>query len=284
MGSVVPWNDAPTTSITVPGDAAPDDPQVFVGQGHPLIERLGQTAGIVFQWQNGRGFVLAVEDSGGTGDRGQLHLYGIDENRLRQYITVDFDNSTPGDDALTISVGSDTRFGVDPTGIYLGGSFDTSGAHLYGKHMGRGLVGSATAVASSPAIGAETAVLTTGAIVWKAGRAYRVEFIGATQGSAAGNFAYWRLRKTNLAGAQLVEMLRTRTETLPQNCELTAEIVNATGADITAPLCLTLQLSGGAGDVKMFAAPTVGPGRPATLRVTEINGDDTDYPNACPIT
>lgn len=119
-----------------------------------------------------------------------------------------------------------------------------------------------TSNANSAAIGAaETAVLTTaGNITWVAGRAYRARLFGGWIGSGGGADGEFRLRLTNAAGTYLGTWYRTPAYVAGSVQGMVGGAVyfrNSGGADVNAPLCLTLQrIGGGAVTVAAFGNAT----------------------------
>jgi hypothetical protein len=160
------WTNNALEEITIPDSAGDDDPRVVISTNDPLAEQLSQDASITYYWADGRGFIQSVEASGGP-DRGQWHFWGADENRLAQYIDIDFDHPDPTDDSITLRGGgagtdatislegngtgqldSDNGFGLDGT-LYRGSALGaTDPAYL--------LINKATA-----AIGGSQALTTT---------------------------------------------------------------------------------------------------------------------------
>lgn len=289
------WESGGLTEITIPGDAGPNDPRVYVGQDDPLLTAINQDAGIVLYWANGRAFVISVEASGGP-DHGQLHIWSNDEiNGLKQLI--DLDHDVPSDSA-TVNLGQGgSAQAVDVTlsgdVIRIGGLFTTSvnlGASLppsnlagpdvtlYGQTMPRGLVpgGITDTTASGAAIGTtETVALTIPATTYRAGRAYQVVMKGGFTPSIANAVVQTRIRKTNVAGQDLGEFFRypLSLANLPHNGYGTGVIFTVGAADVTAAICLTLQASAGA--TVTHAANSTNPRR---LEIFDIN-DASMYPS-----
>lgn len=87
----------------------------------------------------------------------------------------------------------------------------------------------------------ETAIITTGSIVWRNGRAYRVAIWGLA-GAATDSYALLRLRKTNASGTVWKDQMRINSLQASGGAgavSLQTILTNTSGADITAPLCLT---------------------------------------------
>lgn len=124
------WESGGFQDITIPADAGVDDPRVFIGQDDPLLNFLGQSAGIVFYWANNRAFVFSVEPSGGP-DLGQLHIWSSDETHgIRQIIDVDH-NAITGDVRITLAQGApDQQTSVDIHGTTVTLDGETGGVIL----------------------------------------------------------------------------------------------------------------------------------------------------------
>ena len=148
--------------------------------------------------------------------------------------------------------------------------------NLGGTDMGRGFRHVESQTVSSGAIGAEAVVLTIANHLFRDGRAYRITMEGAVAGSAAGNLAFLRLRKTNAAGQALGDFSRfgpTPAGALGMNVGGTRFISNVSGADITADLVLTL--ASNVGTCTMIAN-----GQMPRYILSEDCGAATDYVNA----
>lgn len=141
--------------------------------------------------------------------------------------------------------------------------------------------GSATYTASqanSAAVGAEAAVLTTGAFVAKNDRAYRFRFGGGVTTSVA-NTSTFRIRKNTAAGALVAGgILFIAAAASTQWREAMFVGRNSTGADLASyNVCLTLQASAGT-STHIGAATT-----PRDIHVEDI-GDASNFPNAIALT
>jgi hypothetical protein len=153
--------------------------------------------------------------------------------------------------------------------IQLGSTFTADTVSL--PRGWRAFQGSA---ASSAAIGAETAILTTGGFVAKNDRAYRITFSGDITHSAA-NTCTLRVRKNTAAGAVVAgafNFVATAAKSDWKEWSIVAR--NTTGADIASyNVCVTMQASAGTCTANHAAS------RPFTVHVEDI-GDATDFPNA----
>lgn len=139
--------------------------------------------------------------------------------------------------------------------------------------IGAGYRAQVSSLAAIGPIVAETVVLTLVAFTFEAGRAYKVTMVGGLGTSAAGIQADMRLKKTSTAGATITEFFRYTGEggnvtdmTSIRYCR------NATGANITTDVVLTMNLVGGVGSVTGFAAI----GNPRSL-IIEDCGTSLDW-------
>jgi hypothetical protein len=267
--------------ITLPPDAGPDDPRIYIGSNDPVLAAIGQDAGIVWYFGPESAFAITVEQSGGP-DYGQLHIYGISPGTdLKQLIDFDFD-ITADEATVYIAQGGDLD-----TDVYLGGrvvglgglgflsDMEETDIEIYGTSAPRGFHDEANATADSAAITTETAVLTSGTRNYIAGRAYRVTMAGGIQASAVPNYAQFRLRKTNAVGQDLGEFFRYPIVAtgVPYGAHGTRSFkVGAT--TVSAALCLTMAY-GGVGTVTHRAIATASP---RYFQVEDI-GIASDFPN-----
>lgn len=142
-----------------------------------------------------------------------------------------------------------------------------------GIGFGRGIKGRADSASNSAAIGAaETTVLATGTITFKAGRAYAAEWRAGISGSGAGALGV-RIRKTNPAGQQLSVFGWTfpAAQTLYFGERPIFRIGG--GGDVAASIALTTQ-SGAGTNTHIGAA-----GDTRYLEITDI-GTGNDYVSA----
>jgi hypothetical protein len=266
------WEDSGLQSITIPGDAGPSDPRIYVGQDDPIATSLSQDAAIVLYWAANRAFLISVEQSGGP-NTGQLHIWSSDEiNGLKQ--VVDIEHDVPGNN-VTFTVGEGGHFGqtihsVDSsTTIELDSLTETiinsdtvvrlapttARVELHGQSIEEWVNG-AVIIANSAAVGAaETTVITLPAFTYKANTVYKAVISGGATASVAANNVIVRLRKTNPAGQQF-QFRRV-------DCTLAATTYHAGmtlyfqvgAANVTATLVVTIQ-GGGAFNAVMTGAPT----------------------------
>lgn len=124
---------------------------------------------------------------------------------------------------------------IDDTGVRLAHAQTT---------LGRGLWNRVDSVANSAGVAAatEAVVLTLPATDYLADRAYEVKTYGGAQGNVANCRVFWRLRKTNVAGAQVCLYYRTDLAALGAAYDMghTARVFTIGGTDVTAALVLTL--------------------------------------------
>jgi hypothetical protein len=148
------------------------------------------------------------------------------------------------------------------------------------QQLSRGQVDWVATTANSAFVAAETVVLTGASVIFRAGRAYEVISQCVTDGSIASNSAGYRVRRTNLAGTLLigpVDYLMNTTLGISQESGLRWVVVNATSADITDNLVLTLAASSGGPDTVSSRAG--GAARPRFMEIYDI-GAAADYPGA----
>jgi hypothetical protein len=123
----------------------------------------------------------------------------------------------------------------------------------------------------------EATVQTTSSATFKANRAYEIRVSGAILESSNGAFSAWKIRKTNLAGAIVLEWPRSPTNgmNLDTGMTLADRIFTVGGSDVTAPLVLTAQASGGSTVIHSAAATF-----PRGIMVREI-GPSSAYSGEC---
>ncbi|MGR3872715.1 hypothetical protein ACUXZZ_29670 [Streptomyces graminifolii] len=112
---------------------------------------------------------------------------------------------------------------------------------VYGKSQGRGFVAQKTLTANVTFSSTETALVTTGSITFKAGRAYRVS-IWALHSAASDSYALYRIRKNSVSGTIYKDQIRVNSlQSSAANAVVSVQTIltNTTGSDITASLCWT---------------------------------------------
>jgi hypothetical protein len=145
-----------------------------------------------------------------------------------------------------------TSLDLNATTVNIGTAFVENEITNGGVSQGRGYRDDVASTASSVAIGVEAVVHTSNTFTWKNGRAYKVSWHQEPNPTASPTFVVMRIRRTNLAGALLVEdvtALPVAVQTTSQNWSV---VVNRSGADVTDNIVLTAGT--GAGTVTMFGA------------------------------
>jgi hypothetical protein len=126
---------------------------------------------------------------------------------------------------------------------------------VYGKSQGRGFVAQKTLTANVTFSSAETAVITTGSITFKNGRAYRVSLWGL-HSAASDSYALYRIRKNTVSGTIYKDQIRVNNlqgSTANAAVSVQTILTNTTGSDVTAALCWT-GTQGGVVQTWTFAA------------------------------
>lgn len=259
------WESGGVTDITIPGDAGPSDPRIYVGQADPIATFLGQDAAVVFYWADQRAFLISVEQSGGP-DHGQLHILSFDEiNGIKQLIDLDHevaanqgqifigqgthqvDTIVKGRNlelrsTLGTVIGSDVDVDITPD-VDL--NFDPVGRiNVYGAPITEWVNGIGAVVNSAAIAAVETVVLTVPAMDYLANTCYRVVIAGAVTASVAPNNPIVRLRKTNAAGQQFqVSRIHCPNAATTFNSDFVA-FFKVGAANVNAALALTIVGSG----------------------------------------
>ncbi len=151
---------------------------------------------------------------------------------------------------------------VPPAGNYVSGLVNTP---LPGT-----LVGWTAATGNGAFLSAETSILATGTIVFQVGGAYEIDFEVDTEGSAAGNFANFQIRRTSVAGAVLRANSGHPMSSVAgfgSTCKGSAIVTNTTSADISdiavltlsSPLAGNVRVVGGANRLAFLRATYIGP-------------------------
>lgn len=272
------------TFIDVPSKHTDPEPYVHVG---PINPALSQDAVIAYFWDPPQyAFVSSVEQSGSP-DVGQWHMFAADVINglfLAQFIDMDYTIST-GQSSIAIGTSttntsldvSDSGDPNNPNELGMLGFSDTGGRDwtMFEVSMERGLRARVDDINSSAAVAAETIVLTTPAMDFVEGRAYRVKWRGRTVSSVANTITY-QVRQTNLAGAILGTLGDIRLAGALVSTLFDTFYVAVTSGSFNDQLVLTLQAS--AGTAQMTGAA-------AQIRWLEIHdcGPVADYPNAIQI-
>lgn len=247
------WESAGITDITIPGDAGPSDPRVYVGQNDPIALSLSQDAALVFYFGNERAFLITVEQSGDD-TFGQLHFLGFDSGptTLKSYIDFDFDIDNDQGFVYLGQSGRTQNLNTYINGLvnYLGGfgfTADKEGTdiRLYGESAPRGFhatAGSNAVQAGITVAAGETLCFATPGEDYIAGRAYRVTMKGGVRTAAASAQAQLRLRKTGVGGQDLGEYFR-----YPMNVANSVHAAHGTreftvgATTVNASIALTIQ-------------------------------------------
>lgn len=246
------WESGGITDITIPGDAGPSDPRVYVGQNDPIALSLSQDAALVFYFGNERAFLITVEQSGDD-TFGQLHFLGFDSGptTLKSYIDFDFDIDNDEGFVYLAQSGRTQNLNTYINGLvnYLGGfGFDAdkegTDVRIYGESMPRGFHASAGSAANQSVTVAagETLAFATAGEDYYANRAYRVYLQGGVRSTVANGAAQLRLRKTGVGGQDLGEFFRTGTQLANTVYGTHGQHVFTVGATtVNASIALTVQ-------------------------------------------
>lgn len=276
------WTADPN-DITLPPSAGPGDVRIYIGPNDPIAQYFLLDAALVFYYDLNRGFLLSVSREGPP-IYGYLDLIAFDGTTATHVLSVEHDTVTGKTHANIGGAGytpdqPDVLYSGNPG--YLGDYTEPSGAagqsdmQIYGQSMPRGLKASAISTSNSASIGTtETAVLTTGTFLFRAGRAYEVRESSGAAGSATDVWIAYRARKNNAAGASLGEFYR-------YNLAITGVVYATSGtgvtftvgaADVSAAICLTAVTSASGTASQIGSANT-----PRYLKVYDI-GAAADYP------
>lgn len=292
----MPWSDYPLRTLTLPAGAASPTPRIVIGpdvpadlqayytaQGTPVVSAIiyyGDTDAYYYIADCIPIFGSLISD---LVVFGSSYVATIFEGRREYFHAGDLSNTTEFGryNSGRFAFGDDTRANV-PADEYLRirasmlleifGPWECDGVSV-----GRGLRNEVRSIAASAAVGAETVVLTSGAITWEDGRAYRVSMRGFTLCSIA-NAAMYQLRKTNVAGMQLGLIWRGFPQPGAGN-DVTAYgetiVGRGAGAGDLAATAVALTLLATAGTATMNA----GANFPRWLRIEDV-GEVGDYPSA----
>jgi hypothetical protein len=250
----MPWNDYPLRTLVIPGDAGPTAAKIIIdGTGtNPILVGSGQLAGILYEDGSGINYVSSIE----TG--GKYHLSTNDNTGL--VLLQQMDAVTNADQSgqqklldahLVVSIDAGRKNhqvvlwgNVEPTAP---GGTDDGDVSLMGISMARGYRDGNFDVVNSAAIGAETVMYTFTNFVFRDGRVYRFWFGGRMAASAAGIGAVFKVRKTNLAGAVVIDLGAIPTQN-PNQATISVEgyIARTAGTgDLTQTVVVTLTSTAG---------------------------------------
>lgn len=184
--------------------------------------------------------------------------------------TVLFDADTVNQSAVSMVglLGTGTRVYVDmipPGGNFIVGVADDLS----------GPVNFVSSTSSTGAITVETTVLTSGSIIWRAGRAYSVAFSQETTPSVVNSFVEIVVRRTT-GSVLLLDNVFPLPILVRSNCQATGFVRNNTSGDITDSILL--RAIAGAGNITGFGSAT-------NLRWLEVRevGASASYTNAVQI-
>jgi hypothetical protein len=148
-----------------------------------------------------------------------------------------------------------------------------------GVDQGRGLLDYQSTQANTGTVTTtETVAITTDSVTFRNGRAYEVVIHGLLQSSIAADVARVRARRTNTAGAILIDSMHAHYIPGANNNVLydhAQKIINSSGSDITDVLVVTFVRTTGTGNVRIAADAT----NPAWIEIRDI-GNATQYPSA----
>jgi hypothetical protein len=153
---------------------------------------------------------------------------------------------------------------LPPAGVFIIGYLPTFARNALVARIGT--------ITSGPAIGAETADLTTPSFTAVTGRAYRVNYRGLNVSSVA-NLVTMRIRQNTTGGQLLSTRQQSHANTVGQTYFDSVYFTNTTGADITTTLITSLQAS--AGTVTATGSASLN----RYLEVYEVGSSDS-YPDA----
>jgi hypothetical protein len=127
----------------------------------------------------------------------------------------------------------------------------------------------------------EAIAITSAALTFRTGRAYRIALRGLAQSSAGGDTMTLKVRKTNTSGTVYLESFRLYIPVNGTNVDYYSSQIctNTTGADVSAPLVATYLRNSGGGNVLVAASAT----HVSYIRVEDI-GLASDFPSAVAIT
>jgi hypothetical protein len=145
---------------------------------------------------------------------------------------------------------------------------------VYGKSQGRGFVAQKTLAANVTFSNTETALITTGSITFKTGRAYRVSLWGL-HNAASDSYALYRIRKNTVSGTIYKDQIRVNNlQASTANAAVSVQTIltNTMGSDVTAALCWT-GVQGGVAQTWTLAAS----GSNVAYLLVEDCGSADDY-------
>ena len=197
----------------------------------PRVSGTSQETGLFLQGlvpsYSGSVFNLYANELSGNGVA-YINGYGADTSAVGSSIEL-YVRDAPPDSARSSARLTSSGFAVDR---------DLS---VYGRVQGRGFVTQRTLTTNVTFSSAETAVITTGSITFKAGRAYRIS-IWALHSAASASYALYRIRKNTVSGTIYKDQIRVNNlQGSSANAAISIQTIltNTTGSDVTAALCWT---------------------------------------------
>jgi hypothetical protein len=197
----------------------------------PKVTGSSQETGVFLQSHvpgySGGVFNLYANDLSGNGVA-YINGYGADTSAAGSSIELHVRDAPSGSAQSTAKLTS-SGFAIDR---------DLS---VYGKSQGRGFVAQKLLTANVTFSSTETALITTGSITFKSGRAYRVS-LWALHSAASDSYALYRIRKNTVAGTIYKDQIRINNlQASTANAAVSVQTIltNTTGSDVTAALCWT---------------------------------------------
>jgi hypothetical protein len=197
----------------------------------PKVTGSSQETGVFLQSHvpgySGGVFNLYANELSGNGVA-YINGYGADTSAAGSSIELHVRDAPPASAQATAKLTS-TGFAIDR---------DLS---VYGRSQGRGFVGQKTLTANVTFSSTETALITTGSITFKTGRAYCVS-LWALHSAASDSYALYRIRKNNVSGTIYKDQIRLNNlQASTANAAVSVQTIltNTTGSDVTAALCWT---------------------------------------------
>ncbi|MFF3378116.1 hypothetical protein ACFYXF_34835 [Streptomyces sp. NPDC002680] len=230
----------------------------------PMVNGSAQETGLFLQAHvpgyAGSVFNLYANELSGNGVA-YINGYGADTSTAGSSIELHVRDAPSGSARSTATLTS--------RGLALDGDLS-----IHGRDQGRGFVAQRTLTANVTFSSTETALITTGSITFKTGRAYRVS-ISALHSAASDNYALYRIRKNTVAGTIYKDQIRINNlQGSSASAAVTVQTIltNTTGSDITTALCW----SGAQGTVAQTWTITASSSNTAYLLVEDCGSAD-DY-------
>ncbi|MEH0586806.1 hypothetical protein QA942_23050 [Streptomyces sp. B21-106] len=219
------------TAIAYASDSSGTYEVPSVSLSAPQVTGSSQETGVFLRSHvpgySGGVFNLYANNLGGNGVA-YINGYGADTSAAESSIVLHVRDAPSGSAQSTAKLTS-SGFAIDR---------DLS---VYGKSQGRGFVAQKTLTANVTFSSTETAVITTGSITFKTGRAYRVSLWGL-HSAASSSYAQYRIRKNTVSGTIYKDQIRVNNlQSSTANAVVSVQTIltNTTGSDVTAALCWT---------------------------------------------